>query len=401
MGMFVYRAIDSKGTIHRGRMPAVSSRELEARLTNNGMELINARSVRSLSLFKPKLAPRDLISFCLHMETTLIAGLMVTEALQDQVEGAEKGQFRDSISAILESVKEGTPLSLALASFPTLFSETFVGMVKSGEESGRLGEAFQKLGENLRWQEQLSAQLKKLIMYPAFTLTVLLAVTLFMLLYLVPQLADFIMSMSGGELPIQTWVLLKLSEFVQAHWAVLAMAPFLLVFLFVVLRRLGGAVARTQIDAIKLRLPVFGPILSKILLSRFCALFGMLYEAGVPIIQSIKVSRDAIGNRAMANAIDNAVSEMEQGKGITDAFASTKLFPNLMTRMIRIGETTGEVDKGLRNVSIFYNRDVEETISKVQATIEPALTLVLGVILAWLMMSVLGPIYDLLSKIGV
>lgn len=401
MGLFVYRAIDANGSITRGRMPAVTTRELESRLISSGMELLEARPVHSFSVFKPRLSNRDLISVCLHMETTLKAGLIVTEALQDQVEGAERGALRDTLGAILQSVREGTALSTALASFPTMFDETFVGMVRSGEESGRLSDAFEKLGANLRWQDDLNRQLKKLLLYPAFTISVLIAVTLFMLLYLVPQLADFIRTMSGGELPLQTLILLRASEFVQAHWLSLALAPFALAIGFLVLRQLGGAVARTQIDAAKLNVPVIGTVLRKILLSRFCALLGMLYQSGLPIIDSIRVARDAVGNRAMAAAIDRALAEIEQGKGITDAFASASLFPSLMTRMIRIGETTGEVDKGLRNVSEFYNRDVEETIAKIQAMIEPALTLILGLILAWLMMSVLGPIYDLLSRIGV
>lgn len=401
MGMYVYRAIDAQGLITRGRMPAVTAHELESRLSTSGLELLQARPISSWSVFSPKISSRDLIGFCLHMETTLQAGLMVTEALEDQVEGAESGNFRDALTAILQAVREGTSMSTALAAFPGMFSDTFVGMVKSGEESGRLGDAFQKLGENLRWQDDLNRQLKKLLLYPAFTITVLVAVTLFMLLYLVPQLAAFIISMSGEDLPFQTWLLLQMSVFVQQWWHWLAVAPFAAVIAFLLIRRIGGAVARTRIDALKLRLPVMGPILRKILLSRFCALMGMLYESGLPVIQSILIARDAIGNRAMAAAIDAAVDQIEQGKGITDAFAATGMFPSLMTRMIRIGETTGEVDKGLRNVSRFYNRDVEEAIGRVQAMIEPSLTLILGGILAWLMMSVLGPIYDLLSRIGV
>lgn len=401
MGMYAYRAIDAQGLITRGRMPAVTAHELESRLNTSGLELLKARPINAWSLLGSRVSARDLISFCLHMETTLQAGLMVTEALEDQVDGADSGHFRDALSAILQAVREGTAMSTALASFPSMFNDTFVGMVRSGEESGRLGDAFQKLGENLRWQDDLNRQLKKLMLYPAFTITVLVAVTLFMLLYLVPQLADFIVSMSGEDLPFQTWLLLQMSVFVQAFWHWLLVAPFAAVIIFFLVRRIGGAVARTKIDALKLKLPVIGPILRKILLSRFCALMAMLYQSGLPVIQSIMIARDAIGNRAMAASIDAAITEIEQGKGITEAFSATRLFPSLMTRMIRIGETTGEVDKGLRNVSQFYNRDVEEAIDRVQAMIEPTLTLILGGILAWLMMSVLGPIYDLLSRIGV
>ncbi len=400
MGLYVYRAIDDEGTVHQGRMPAVSSRELESRLLGSGLELLSARQSHTFSAFRFKVTARDKIAFCLHMETTLKAGLMVTDALQDQVEGADNGHFKDAISAIAQAVREGTSLSTAMASFPGMFDETFIGMVRSGEESGRLGETFEKLGKNIRWQEDLASQLKKLLLYPAFTITVLLGVTAFMLLYLVPQLADFIISMSGGELPLQTRMLLGFSEFLQQYWWAVLLAPVLLVIGGLILLRLGGHAAHTKLDALKLRIPVLGGIIQKILLSRFCAMLAMLYESGLPVIQSIGTARDAVGNRSLAQSIDRVIDEVEAGKGLTDAFSSVSLFPNLMIRMIRIGETSGEIDKGLRNVTDFYNRDIDEDIGRIQAMIEPALTLVLGAILAWLMMAVLGPIYDLLAKIG-
>ncbi len=401
MAVFVYRAVDQSGAVLRGRLPAINSRELEGRLRASGLELLQARMVRKSIFIRARPPMRELINFCLHMETTLKAGLLVTEALEDQVDGAISGHFRDVMATVLQAVREGSSFSAALASFPDVFEESFIGMIRSGEEAGRLSESFQKLGETLRWQDELNAQVKKMIMYPAFTVSILIGVTVFMLVYLVPQLSQFIRSMSGGELPLQTLILLKMSEFLLAYWIQLAIAPFALVGGLFVARRVGGAVARKRMDAIKLSIPVLGGVLRKVLLSRFCSLLGMLYESGLPVIQAITVSRDAVGNLAIAAAIDEAVAQIEQGKGITESFAATGLFPNLMLRMIRIGERTGEVEQGLKNVSYFYNRDIQQTIGRIQAAVEPALTLCLGVILAWLMMSVLGPIYDLLGKVGV
>lgn len=401
MAVYVYRAVDERGSISRGRLPALNPRELESRLRTSGLELLKATAVRKPLLLRARPPMRELINFCLHMETTLKAGLMVTEALEDQVEGATHSHFRDVMSVVLLSVREGSSFSAALQGFPEVFGESFVGMIRSGEEAGRLSDAFQKLGETLRWQDELNAQMKKMIMYPAFTITILIAVTVFMLVYLVPELASFIRSMNGGTLPIQTLILLTLSEFVRSYWLQLLIAPFALVAGIHVLLRIGGAVARSKMDAMKLSIPVVGGVMRKILLARFCSLLGMLYESGLPVIQAITVARDAVGNRAIASAIDAAIAGIEQGKGITESFTDTGLFPNLMLRMIRIGERTGEVEQGLKNVSYFYNRDIQQTIARIQAATEPTLTLALGIILAWLMMSVLGPIYDLLSRVGV
>lgn len=401
MGIYAYRAVDQDGQINTGRLPAISSRELEARLQSAGLELLRARQVRHGILFSSAPPRRELINFCLHMETTLQAGLMVTEALEDQVDTVDNKSFRDVLLVILQAVREGSSFSESMRAFPHVFDPVFVGMVRTGEESGRLADAFKRLGENLRWQDELASQMKRMIAYPAFTVLVLLAVTIFMLVYLVPELSGFIQSVNGNELPLQTWVLLRMSEFLRAFWIELLAAPFVIAIAAFVGLRVGGAVAGRWLDAMKLRIPVIGPVLKKIVLSRFSALLGMLYESGLPVIKAIVTARDAVGNRAIAHAIDDAIMEIEQGKSISDAFATTGLFPGLMLRMIRIGESTGEVETGLKNVSYFYNRDIEETISRIQAMVEPVLTLALGIILASLMLSVLGPIYDLISKVGV
>lgn len=400
MGMFAYRAIGADGRVSSGRMPAISAAELEGRLRNAGMELLKARPVPAGRLLGGARVPRrELINFCFHMEQTLGAGLMVTDSLQDLVDGLTHAGFRETLVVVLQAVRDGSSLSAALSAFPEVFDEVFIGLVRSGEASGRQAEVFGKLAANLRWQDELSSQVTKLLMYPAFTVLVLGGVVLFVLLYLVPQLSGFIRSMSGGELPMQTAILLAASEAVVAHWDTMLAVPPVLVALGWIGVRLGGERLRYRIDGLKFALPLFGPILRKIALSRFASLFGMLYEAGVPILEAIEVGREAAGNRVLAEAIGHARNRIEQGESVSDAFAEAGLFPSLMIRMLRIGESTGGIDTALRNAAYFYNREVQESIGKVQAMIEPMLTVAMGGVLGWLMMAVLGPMYDLLAKI--
>ena len=400
MGMFAWRAVAADGKVTKGRLPAVNGRELENRLQAAGLELLEARPIRTPLLFRARIPRRELIGFCLHMETTLRAGLMVTEALADQLdEGGHRG-FRDTLTVVMQSVSEGTSFSDALAAFPETFDEVFVGMVRSGEASGNLGDAFERLAAGLRWQDELAAQLKKMILYPSFTIAILGAVTAFVLVYLVPELASFIASMGDGSLPWETRVLLAASDLLRSYWPHLLAAPFVCGAAIAVSLRIGGVVARQRLDAMRLRIPIFGAVLRKLLLARFCSLLGMLYAAGLPVIAALVTARDATGNREIAAAVDRVIQGIEQGRGVTDAFAAAGLFPNLVLRMIRIGETTGEIDKGLRNVAYFYDRDVQTRIAQIHAMTEPVLTLALGVLLAWLMMSVLGPIYDLLGRVG-
>ena len=399
MGMFAYRAVSAEGRVTSGRMPALSATELEGRLRGAGLELLRARPVRTSNPFSRGVPRKELINFCFHMEQTLGAGLMVTDSLQDLVDGLSHAGLRETLVVVLQAVRDGSSLSAALSAFPDVFDEVFVGLVRSGEASGRQGEIFGKLAANLRWQDELSAQVVKLLMYPLFTTLVLFGVVAFVLLYLVPQLAGFIRTMSGGQLPFQTALLLASSEFLIAYWPWVLATPVVLAITAGIALRVGGEPLRYQLDGLKFKVPLFGPILAKIALSRFASLFGMLYEAGVPILKAIEVGREAAGNRVLAKSIGFARERIEQGVSVSEAFGEAAIFPSLMIRMMKIGESTGGIDTALRNVAYFYNREVQESISKVQGLIEPMLTLVMGGVLGWLMMAVLGPMYDLIAKI--
>lgn len=402
MQMFAYRCVDSVGRVSRGQMPATSMRELESRLLGSGQELIAARAVSGglSALFARSVPTKELINFCFHMDQTLKAGILVTDALSDVVESAGNERFRDTMLMVLESVRGGQPLSAALGEFPRVFDEIFVGLINAGEQSGRLSEMFAKLAESLRWQDELQSQVKKLMMYPAFMSVVLVGVTLFVLLYLVPQLAGFIKA-TGNALPFQTVVLLSASEFMQKNWGKVLSVVFVSPLLVWIGLRMAGSRLDYQIDRLKLSLPMIGTVIEKTIVARFAALFGMLYESGIPVLASIEVCRKAIGNKALERAIDVIAREINSGNSIANAFTSAALFPKLMIRMIKIGESTGEIDKALKNVSYFYNREITESIEKVQAMIEPLMTLIMGAILGWLMMAVLGPVYDIIAKIKV
>jgi type IV pilus assembly protein PilC len=201
----------------------------------------------------------------------------------------------------------------------------------------------------------------------------------------------------GHEIPLQTRILIHVSNFFVGYWWAILAAPFVAWF------GLKGA-AKTNpniafvMDGLKLRIPMIGPILRKIILSRFASAFAMMYSSGITVLDAIRSSEEIVGNRPLENALRTAGQQIAEGKNLTLAFTDVGLFPPLVIRMLRIGENTGALDKALLNVSYFYNREVRESIGKVQAMIEPVMTVVLGLILGWVMLSVLGPIYDTISK---
>jgi type IV pilus assembly protein PilC len=402
MAVYVYRAVSSSGKLSSGRMPALNERELEARLRNAGLELISAKAQNGQrkAMGRGGVPRKELINLCFHLEQTLRGGVLLTDALADLVDGVDDRRMRDALSVVLEAVREGAPLSKALGEFPAIFDEIFVGLVAAGEEAGTLPESFRKLGEGLRWADELSSQITKMMLYPTFTIVVLIAVAMFMMLYLVPQLSGFIKS-AVGELPPQTKLMLAISEFVVAHWGKMLLTPFVLAGSAWIFIATSGEETLRKLDRLKFKLPMVGSVMEKVALARFTSLFSMLYASGVPILKSLDVCKGAAGNRHLAAAIAGVQELIMGGKSLSQSFEISGLFPNLVMRMIRIGETTGDIDKSLNNVTYFYNREIQERIGKIQAMIEPMLTVSMGLLMGWLMMSVLGPVYDILGKLKI
>ena len=392
MSTFSYRAATAAGAIRRGRLAALNPQELEARLRLLGLDLIDAKPQELSRWSRRTTVPRrELISFCVHMETTLTARVQLIDALADLAESTTHARFREVVSMVLDRVREGASLSGALRDYPQVFDAVFIGLVESGERSGHLDQVFARLAANLKWQDEIISATKKALTYPAFTLVVLLGATLFILLYLVPQLSEFIRSANDGKLPFQTWLLLTLSEGVQSYWYLLPVPPVLLIGSLFAISRAGSERLKRRIDGWRLKIPVVGPILSRLAIARFAGLFGMLYASGVPVLVSLEVAEGA----------ERARNRIAQGSSMTDAFAEAALFPNLLLRMIRIGETTGDIDKAMKNVTYFYEREIQDSIQRLESLAEPVLTLILGLLLGWLMLAVLGPLYDLLSKMKV
>jgi len=273
----------------------------------------------------------------------------------------------------------------------------FSNLIRAGEASGRLPDVLASLSDSLKWEDELASHTRKLLLYPAFVASIVLAATFFLMIYMVPQLKVFVRNM-GQTLPPHTQVLFFVSDLLVNYWYLflaIPLAAFLIGFQLV----RSNPLARLRFDDAKLRLPVLGPILSKIVLSRFASTFAMLYASGIPVLESIRTTQDIVGNRAIRRGLERVEQSIREGQNVAGAFRDVGLFPPLVVRMLRIGESTGGLDKALLNVSYFYNRDVKESVGKAQAMIEPMLTLFMGALLGWIMLSVIGPIYDVISKI--
>ncbi len=397
MPLYSYKAVDARGKAVIGRVEAVNLFDLEQRLSRMDLDLITGGLSRQKTrLFGGGVARQDLINFCFHLEQLATAGVPLMEGLVDLRESVENPRFREVISGLIESIEGGRGLSQALGEFPEVFSKVFVSLVRSGEQTGKLPDVLKSLTESLKWEDELAAQTKKLAMYPAFVGSIVLIVTFFLMIYLVPQMTGFLRNM-GQAIPLQTVLLMAVSNFFVDYWYAIIAAPFVVWFGLKLAIRTNPAI-EYAVDHYKISMPLVGPILRKIILSRFAASFAMMYASGITVLDAIRSCEEIVGNKALEQGLRNAGQQIAEGKNLTAAFQEVELFPPLVIRMLRIGENTGALDTALLNVSYFYNREVREAIGKLQAMIEPALTIVLGLILGWVMLSVLGPVYDAISK---
>ena len=398
MPLFTYKAIDPSGKAVLGRIDAANVFDLEQRLSRMGLDLINgAQSAQRTRLIGGgKVSRQELINFCFHLEQLSSAGVPIVEGLTDLRESVENPRFREVIAGLIESIEGGDSVSQALADFPEVFSRVFISLVRSGEQTGKLSEVLRSLTESLKWEDELAAQTKKLMMYPAFVGSIVVLVTFFLMTYLVPQMTGFLRNM-GQAIPLQTQILIAVSDFFVTYWWAIIATPFIVWFALKFAARSYPSIEYT-LDDYKLRAPLIGPILRKITLSRFASSFAMMYSSGITVLDAIRSCEEIVGNKPLENALHVAGQQIAEGKNLTTAFQDVELFPPLVIRMLRIGENTGGLDTALLNVSYFYNREVRESIGKVQAMIEPALTLVLGAILGWVMLAVLGPVYDTISQ---
>jgi type IV pilus assembly protein PilC len=401
MNIFQYKAVDAKGRVNTGRLDAANVADLEMRMQKMGLDLVN---FKDLGVTGPKaivggVKRRDLITLCFHMEQTSKAGVPILESLEDLRDSSENPRLREVIAAIYEAIQGGQTLSQAMSAYPLVFSEVFTNLVAAGEQSGEISRVFFELGESLKWQDEQASMTKRLLMYPLFVGLVVTVVIFFLMIYLVPKLLSFIRNM-GQEIPAHTKALIFVSDAFINYWYLIVGVPIILGIALSIGIKTNPRI-HYQVDAFKLKIPLVGPILRKIILARLAGFFAMMYASGITIVDCIKTGEKIVGNKAMEEAVHHVGVQIADGVTLSKSFESAKLFPPLVLRMIRVGESTGALEVALQNINYFYTRDVKESIERLQSMIEPGMTVILGTIIAWVMFSVLGPIYDLISKIKV
>ncbi len=398
---YKFKIIDAKGKIRADTMVASNPMELERRLSSMGFDLLSYREQSRVSgyLLKGKrINRRELINFTFHVEQLIKSGVPLIDSLKDIRDSIDYSHFTDTLQAVIDDIEGGKTFSLALAEHPAIFDNVYVTLIKVGEETGRLAEVLKDLADTIRWQDELISQTKKIMIYPAIVSVFVFMVVTFLMMYLMPQLVPFIKNI-GGHIPWHTRLLINVSKAFVNYWYLIFGLP-VIIFFGLRIAIIKNKKIRYFFDGIKLKLWLFGPLLLKIKLARFANYFAMMYSSGITVLDALKISENMMNNLVLENSIHKARISISEGMIISKSFEKLGVFPSMIVRMLKVGEDTGAMDAALLNVSYFYNREVKEAIDKIEPTLMPALTVLLGLIMMWIMTAVLGPVYDAVSKVG-
>ena len=399
MPLYQYKAIDAAGKFISGSLDAGNSNDLELRLEKMDMDLVTFKQKEhGADLFgRNKIGRRDLINFSFYLEQLTRAGVPLLEGLADLRDGEENPTFRDIVTGVIEAIEGGNSFSQALDLYPRIFDDVFVSLIRVGERSGRMSEVLVDITETLKWQDELLAKAKKIVTYPAVIGSLVLSVIMFMMIFIVPDIMDAIVSL-GGAIPLETRLLIGVSNFLINYWYVVIASPFVTYLVFRYFYN-SSSKARFRLDGLLLKIWVIGPVNEKIKISRFTRYFALMFASGITVLDAINLSKSVVSNSVLEDGIDRAWQQISEGSSISEAFKNIGIFPPLVVRMLRVGESSGQMDKSLNNVSYFFDRDINDSIEKMEPVLQTSMMASIGLIVMWLALSVLGPIYDTISTI--
>lgn len=397
MSHYRYKAINENGKYVAGKMTAENPGELSSLLRTNRLELVSFKEEKqSSSQFFNGVKPKDLIMIFVHLEQLERAGVSIVDSIKDLMETADSQKVRILMHDIHESIKNGSLFSESLAKHPDIFNPIYIGLISMGEKTGNLVSSFASIIDDIKWTMDIKRKTIKATTGPMFGLLLMFVVMGLMTGIVVPKVTAFLTA-QDIKLPLITIALVKFSNFVQSYWHIILLSgPIFWLFIKIISRSSEVAV---HIDDIKLKLPIFGSIINKIDAAKFCQFFAMTFKSGLGVLECLDASSGVIKNKAMKRSIVVVRQQVSDGQSLAKSIALTGYFPNLVVRMFRIGEESGNMESSLQNIKFFYDREINDSIDRLVAMIQPTITMVMGGMIAWITMAVFGPIYGTFSKL--
>lgn len=402
MPQFQYKATTSTGEIKMGSLNAPDNAAALKILQSTGL-IVSSLKVQqtvhkfSLTIFG-KVSQKDIVVFSREFSIMISSGLPVTQALRILIDQTENAKFQEIVKAILLDVEAGARLSDALEKFPSTFSTFFISMVRSGEASGKLSEMLARVADQTEKDYNLTSAIRSALIYPAFVLVLLIVIAIYVLVWVIPQLKS-VFDEFGASLPLPTLILIGVSDFTVNYWwliFVLLLGTYLGLSYYI--RTPEG---RYSWDFSKMRLPIVGDLLNKIATTRFSRNLSTLISGDIPIVEALHIVSRVPQNKVFENAINEAAEEVKAGMPLSEALEKTggDSLPLMLTRMIAVGETTGNIDIVLDKVSDFYRDEIDRKVAVLTSLLEPVVVVIIGAGVGILIAAVLLPIYNLASVI--
>jgi type IV pilus assembly protein PilC len=405
---FTYEAIDSTGQKVSREVTASSKDDALKQIRSQGLrptriavkpksrqEAAAKKKKKGLVLFD-RVTPAQIVTFTTQLSTLQDAGLPIVRSVKILEDQQKMGKFKDQLAATSEEVEQGSTFSDALGKFPKSFDKLYVSMVKAGEAGGVLDVILNRLAGFMEKSQKLKKKVKGAMIYPAAVVSVAVVIVIFIMIYVVPSFEAMFQDL-GQELPLPTKILLQSSELLTGYWYLIPGIPF---FFWLVAKGITRSEkGRNAMDRVKLHLPVFGLILKKSSISRFCRTLGTLISSGVPILEALRIVKDAIGNVVISNAIEEVHGSIREGDTIAGPLRQSGIFDELLVNMIDVGEETGELDKMLIKIADNYEADVDVAVEGMSSLIEPMLIVGMGGVVGFIVVALFLPLIAIIQSI--
>lgn len=402
MSSFNFHILDkSTNQEQTGVVEAETEAQATETLTSRGFQVISLQEVShrqgiSLKNLLSHVSVKDVVVFSRQFAVMIGASVPVVEALKVISNQSEKGRLAQIIAEISDEVNSGETLSDSFAKRPKLFSNFYISVVKSGEQSGKLDEALNYIADEMEKDYDMNSKIKGAMIYPTFVVVMMIAIGFIMMMFVVPKLTAIIIE-AGGELPTATQILINISNFLINYWWIVLSG--LVAFVAGARFYLKSKSGRRQFDYVILHMPVFGPLLRMIYLVRFTRSMNTLIIGGVNISSSLKVAGEVVNNSYYQDLISQTIIEVQGGNSICTVFMKSKEIPSMVSQMMLVGEKTGKLDVVLERITSFYNREITTMLAGLMSLIEPALMVIMGVGVGLMVAAILLPMYNVVSQI--
>ncbi|SHG66347.1 type IV pilus assembly protein PilC [Thermosyntropha lipolytica DSM 11003] len=398
-----YKVRDMQGQVLTGVLEAENREAVIRSLLNQNYYITKLEEVGSssrkveLSLTLGRVPTRDLVLMTRQLSTMLAAGLSILRAFNILIEQTENKTLKKALTEVRDDIESGLPLYQALAKHPRIFSKVYVSMVRAGELGGVLEGVLERLSEHLEREEEINSKVKTASIYPSIIAVFALIAVFFIITFIMPTFVGMFES-AGAALPRPTEILYHTGLFLQSSWYLVIAGIVLLVVVLKGIGRTEGG--RMFFDTLYLKIPVIGRANAKIITARFARTMGILLRSGIPVLQALEVVEDVVGNVYIARALKEARESISEGDYISYPLAQAGIFEPMVVQMIAVGEETGALDAMLIRLSDYFEREVMHTVDALMAMIEPALIILVALLVGGVVVSTLLPVFEMINVVG-